>query len=154
MSFRSIPAAVLGYGLLGLIPFIAAPVLAQSVPAHAGLLAGIVLAYGTLILSFLGGARWGLAVARPDPGFWIISLTMLPTLAALALLMSPGLSVSARLIVLAGLLMLQLATDTRGSGLPIWYPRFRLLLTLGAVTGLVVMGHMLNYRAEAVGTLV
>ena len=79
------PRIVLAYGLLGLIPFLAPPLLTVAVPAHGGALALVALAYGALILSFLGGARWGLAVATPAPGLLTVSFAMLPTLAIIGL---------------------------------------------------------------------
>ncbi len=142
MTRPPIPRSVLVYGLLGLIPFLAPPLLTAAVPAHGGFLALIALAYGALILSFLGGARWGLAVATPSPGFWTITASMLPTIAALALLLSPTLPRPLQLLVMAGLLTLQFVWDALSKGVPPWYPRLRAILTLGAATGLVAMAWL------------
>ena len=105
----NIPRSVLAYGLLGLIPFLAPPLLTAAVPAHGGFLALIALAYGALILSFLGGARWGLAVANPAPGVGTITVSMLPTLAGLALLLAPAVPRPLQLLVMAGLLLAPIA---------------------------------------------
>lgn len=134
-----IPTVVLVYGLLGLIPFLLPPVAGFMVPAHAGDVGLVALGYGALILSFLGGARWGLEVARPAPRFSIISLAMLPTIAGLAVLIIPGLARPVQLTAMAVLLALHLAWDARATGLPPWYPRLRALLSVGAVIGLVAM---------------
>ena len=143
MTRQPIPLSVLVYGLLGLIPFLAPPLLAAAVPAHGGFLALIALGYGALILSFLGGARWGLAVATPAPGFWVVSVSMLPTIAALALMLFPGLARPLQLLVMAALLTLQFVWDALSRGLPPWYTRLRAILTLGATTGLVAMAWLI-----------
>lgn len=145
MSRPVIPRSILVYGLLGLIPFLAPPLLAVASLAHIGLLALVSLGYAALILSFLGGARWGLAVAHPVPGLGTVSLAMLPTIAALALLLTPGLARPLQLLVMAGLLTLHYVWDALSPGLPPWYPRLRAILTLGAVTGLVAMAWLVNH---------
>jgi hypothetical protein len=147
---------VLVYGLLGLIPFLLPPLLGGWSPAHAGFIALVVLGYGALILSFLGGARWGLEVAAPRPGFVVVSLSMLPTLAGLVLLLAPWLSRPVQLTAMAVLLALQMVWDVRSKRLPDWYPRLRAMLTLGAVAGLIAMALVVARAAAAVdpGTMV
>lgn len=134
-----IPRAVLVYGLLGLLPFLAPPLLGWRVPAHADFLGVVALGYGALILSFLGGARWGLAVAQPAPGLVTVSLAMLPSIAGLALLVMPWLARPVQLTAMAVFLSAQLVWDVRSKGLPAWYPRLRSLLTLVAVASLLAM---------------
>ena len=154
MTRLPIPRSVFVYGLLGLVPFLAPPLLTAAVPAHGGFLALVALAYGALILSFLGGARWGLAVATPAPGFWTITLSMLPTVAALALLLSPTLPRPLQLLVMAGMLTLQFVWDALSKGVPGWYPRLRAILTLGAVTGLVAMAWLVLHAPDPHATMV
>ena len=112
----------------------------------AGVVAGV---YGALILSFLGGARWGLEVARPQPRVAVVSLAMLPSLVGLVLLLLPSDWRSLQLWGLAAALLLHWLWDVRAAGLPPWYPRLRTILTLGAVTGLAAMalifGHVTRY---------
>jgi hypothetical protein len=150
----NIPRSVLAYGLLGLIPFLAPPLLTAAVPAHGGFLALIALAYGALILSFLGGARWGLAVANPAPGLGTITVSMLPTLAGLALLLAPAVPRPLQLLAMAGLLTLQFVWDALSKGVPPWYPRLRAVLTLGAVTGLVAMAWLVLHAPDPHATMV
>lgn len=140
----AIPTVVLVYGLLGLVPFLLPPLLGLAVPAHAADIGLVALGYGALILSFLGGARWGLEVAiqRPRPG--TITLSMLPTIAALALLIIPGITRPVQLTTMAVFLALHLAWDVRSAGLPPWYPRLRALLSVGAVIGLVAMALVIR----------
>ena len=145
-----IPGSILFYGLLGLVPFLAPPLLGLWVPAHAPFLALVVLGYAALILSFLGGARWGAEAQRPAPRFGVVTLSMLPTLAGLLLLLAPGLSRPAQLTAMAALLILHFAWDVRSSGLPPWYPRLRALLTFGAVMGLMAMAAMMAKAAALV----
>jgi hypothetical protein len=133
----AVPPIVMAYGALGVLPFVMPPVAALLLPALASaLLAGQAL-YAALILSVLGGARWGLEVRQPRPRSLVISLAMLPTLAGLGLLLVPPGWRSAQLAALAALLVVHYAWDARSSGLPGWYGRLRLPLTLGAFTGLL-----------------
>lgn len=139
------PRTVLAYGLLGVIPFWVPPLVTMLWP-HVLPLAGVVAGiYGALILSFLGGARWGLAVARPEPRFGVVSLAMMPTLVGLVLLLLPAEWRAVQLWGLAAALLLHWLWDVRGSGLPPWYPRLRTILTLGAVSGLVAMAVILGH---------
>ncbi|MFZ4690595.1 MAG: DUF3429 domain-containing protein [Polymorphobacter sp.] len=144
-----IPGVVLVYGVLGLVPFLAPPLLGAFSPAHAEVLGLVALGYGALILSFLGGARWGIEALRPAPGVATVSLAMLPTLAGFALLLAPGLSRPTQLAAMAVLLVLHFGWDVRSAGLPGWYPRLRALLTVGAVAGLTAMALVVA-RAAAV----
>lgn len=148
-----IPRVVLVYGVLGLIPFLLPPIAGFAVPAHAEDVGLVALGYGALILSFLGGARWGLEVARPAPRFTVISLAMLPTLAGLAVLLIPGLARPVQLTTMAVLLALHLAWDVRARDLPAWYPRLRVILSVGAVAGLVAMAFVIRLAARADGAV-
>lgn len=131
-----IPTVVLVYGLLGVMPFVAAPAISLAIPIAAGMATVVQATYGALILSFLGGARWGQEVARPAPRVMVVSLTMLPTLAALGLLMVTvrGLTIQLGLVLL---LLVHWMWDMRAVDFPGWYPRLRTILTVGAVAGLV-----------------
>jgi phosphoglycerol transferase MdoB-like AlkP superfamily enzyme len=139
-----IPRSVLVYGLLGLIPFLAPPLISLVTPAHGGILGLVALIYAALILSFLGGARWGQEVARPAPRAGVITLAMLPTLAGFALLLATSLDRPAQLLAMAMLLGLQFFWDAGSHGLPGWYPRLRLILTAGAITGMAAMAWVVT----------
>jgi ribose/xylose/arabinose/galactoside ABC-type transport system permease subunit len=128
------PRLVLVCGLLGLIPFLAPALIGIAWPAGKDPAAFVLALYAALILSFLGGARWGLTVGRTSPDPRIVSLSMLPTLAGLALLLAPN---EVRLPGLAAALALHWLWDVRDSDLPAWYPALRSLLTAGAVIGLL-----------------
>ena len=136
-----IPPIVLVYGLLGLIPFLAPP-LASIFASNWQIFAAKVLTlYGALILSFLGGARWGAVIIHPDPSPKTVSLAMLPTLIGLSMLLLP--TDRWRLMGLAAALGLQWLWDICSPGLPTWYPRLRSILTAGAIVGLVAGAFLL-----------
>jgi hypothetical protein len=140
----AVPRAVLVYGLLGVIPFVAPPI-AGAVVADWKPEAAVVLArYAALILSFLGGARWGLAIAHPPARTSLISLAMLPSLVGLALLLLPPAARPWQFAGLAAALILHWLWDLRGDSLPAWYPWLRTPLTLGAVAGLVAGAFVLT----------
>jgi hypothetical protein len=126
--------AVAGFGALGLIPFVAplaAPLLSPRLAEAAG---RAQIVYAGLILSFLGGARFGRAVeGQGGPG--AVALSMAPPLLALTALLVPGGAVGARLILivsLVGLLVWDLAT----AGLSASYRAMRTTLTLFAAGAL------------------
>jgi hypothetical protein len=121
-----------------LIPFLAPPLIALARPDLADATLAILATYAALILSFLGGARWGFAVAAPTPNLIQVSLSMLPTLAGLALLIAPLGSRKLQIVALAIALLFQGFWDLRGNGGPPWYPRLRIVLTLGATVGLAL----------------
>ena len=138
------PRVVLIYGLLGLIPFLAPPVLGGLFPDWSAFAAQGLALYGGLILSFLGGARWAMAVRQAPVKGWVVSLAMLPTLVALALLLLPADRRAAQLAGLAVALLIHGVWDIRSRGLPDWYPRLRLVLTLGGVIGLTAGALILH----------
>lgn len=149
MAEASVPRGVLVYGLLGVIPFWAPAAMAVLWPhviPLAGVMAGV---YAALILSFLGGARWGLEVMRTGPRLGIVSLAMLPTLIGFALLLLPAEWRAGQLWALAAALLVHWLWDLGAKGLPPWYPRLRTILTVGAVSGLATMalliGHVSRY---------
>lgn len=132
----SIPRPVLAWGLAGLIPFLGLPVLALAAPGLSGWSDRALALYAAVILSFLGGARWGRAVAEAAPDPRTIALAMAPSVAAWGLVLLPEGRSGLALAVLAAALVLHLLWDLRSPGLPDWYPRLRLILTAGAVAGL------------------
>lgn len=134
----STPRAVHVYGLLGIIPFWSLPAATMLAPAWASISAAVEAVYAALILAFLGGSRWGLAVRDASPNPMVVGLAMTPTLAGLAVLVFTHGGVRLQLLVLAAALTLSWAWDFSAKGLPPWYRRFRTVLTLGAVGGLCV----------------
>ena len=132
------PRVVLALGLLGIVPFWSIPAAAWLQPEATGVAATLVAIYAALILSFLGGARWGLAVREIAPDAGTVALAMTPTLAAVLVIAVGHGDVRLQLLGLAAALTLSWAWDVHADGLPPWYGRLRTMLTLGAVGGLCV----------------
>lgn len=135
-----IPPAALLLGLGGLIPFIAC---AASVAADWPLPliddpARALLGYAAVILSFLGGVRWGFALRMADAGLQAraFALSVGPSIAAWLTLLAPtlmGLAAMPALFLMLGVADMRM-TDI---GAPIWYRRLRLLLTAIVVVALL-----------------
>jgi hypothetical protein len=134
----STPPWILFYGQLGLIPFFAPSLLGWFWPTAAALAASALAIYAALILSFLGGGRWGMALQAPSVDNRVVSLAMLPSLAGFALLLLSSEYRGWQLAGLAAAHMLQGAWDLRAATVPTWYAGLRGRLTLAAVLGLVL----------------
>ena len=132
------PAVTWVYGGLGLIPFAAdaAGALLLSQPGRSWAQLAL-LAYGALILSFLGGGRWGLEIGRRPVRAWVISASMAPTVVSFLLLLLAGVPIAGRLIGMALVFLVLWAWDVRSPDTPAWYPPLRHGLTAGAVACLV-----------------
>jgi hypothetical protein len=136
-----IPGMALLLGLAGLIPFFAgAAALWLPLPVLSpGLGLMLVVAYGAIILSFLGGIRWGTAIGpfdRRRQGFEFAA-SVLGSLAGLAAIFIPP--VPALTLLIAGFLLQALwdVTSVEAGRLPGWFGRLRMLLTAGAVISLI-----------------
>lgn len=138
----NVPKAAKWLGAFGAVPFVA---LALAGFIYEGPLRDqlvfAVTAYGALILSFLGGVHWGLAIADPSQSPTAprrLTVSVLPSLIGWAALLLP---ISSALVLLAAAFILMLILDrwasTNGEA-PAWYPSLRWPLTLVVVTSLVV----------------
>jgi hypothetical protein len=136
-----IPGSALALGLAGLIPFFAGALsLWTALPLltpELGL--KLVVSYGALILSFLGGIRWGTAIGPYDGGRmnFEFSASVMGSLAGLAAIFLPP--VPAITLLIAGFLMQALwdVTSVESGRLPGWFGKLRMLLTAGAVVSLI-----------------
>ena len=134
------PAAWLG--AFGLIPFLAGAVAPWVLSVDQAGQAMVALAgYGAVILSFMGGVHWGLAIAEtPAPaagGRLQLGLSVVPALVAWIGLLVPA---ATALVVLIIAFALLLAGDLIAVGrhlAPAWYPRLRVPLTLVVVACLL-----------------
>ncbi|MEM7766745.1 MAG: DUF3429 domain-containing protein [Pseudomonadota bacterium] len=148
----SIPIAPLALTLAGLVPFVASAavmVWAGDDPENAvraGQAGFVVLAYGAVILSFLGGVRWGAEMAGSDgspPASTVLLGSVAGALvgwgALLVALLNPFFPVGTLFLGLAAALTLHWAWDvsSRAAGLPAWYGGLRTLATAGAVLSLL-----------------
>jgi hypothetical protein len=134
------PAFLLGYA--GLLPAFAALGVALAGPPEWRELAFRAGAlYAGLILSFLGGAWWGLSTRAPAERAWpFYIMSVLPSLAALALLM---LLTPPRLVVLGGLIALTLPVDrllVKANLAPPNWMLLRIPLTVGLSLATVGLG--------------
>ena len=130
------PAAVawLGYG--GLLPFVASALLCWLDPNHRSLWLDLLLAYGAVILSFVGALHWGFAMVHPDtagqPMNGMYGWSVMPSLLGwVALLVQPA----AGATLLIASFLVQYRQDLRLSRvltLPAWYVPLRLQLTVVA----------------------
>ncbi len=136
----SIPGAALLLGLAGLIPFVAGAASLWSLLPPIGAEAGLklVIGYGAIILSFLGGIRWGTAIGPYDGARQALefSASVLGSLAGLAAIFIP--SVPALTLLIAGFLMQALwdVTSVEIGRLPAWFGKLRMVLTGGAIISL------------------
>lgn len=144
-----LPAPARALGLAGLIPFVALSLAVLVTDDWQRALALRALAfYGAVILTFLGGVHWGLALADPGaqaaararlvlgvlPGLWawIVIVLLQPSLACLGLALGIG-----------TVLAVEEAGLRRGL-VPVAYQRLRRVLSLAASVALL---------ASAVATL-
>lgn len=138
-----IPRSALLLGLAGLVPFAAAalarwldvPGIGENCARFAG------IAYGAVILSFLGGIRWGVSLGPVAARERRLNFTLgvLPSLAGWAALMLPALPGLALLIAGFVLHALWDALAADAGRLPQWFGRLRMILTAGAVAALLAM---------------
>ena len=135
---EAIPPIALWLGIGGLIPFLAPALLIWMPPSQGwqGFAGTFGMVYGAIILSFLGGVRWGGALYHLDSRTFILSV--LPALLAYGVLVFPAIPLGP--LLLAACHSVQGLSDisaARNGMLPIWYARLRAGLTLGAVSSLL-----------------
>lgn len=139
LNLGRVPAAARWLGLLGLLPFLAG-VIAALDPGPDWIFDEFgFIAYGAVILSFMGGIHWGLAMAQDEIDWERLGLSVLPALigwVALLLAGTPG------LLLLAAAFVLIWAYDVRQvrrGKAPEWYPDLRLTLTVIVVVSSLLM---------------
>ncbi len=135
------PALVLGW--LGVLPFAALALLsvAGGVLAPDAAIEGLIT-YAMIILSFMGGAQWGLAMrgasGRDAAEEWRLMISVLPALAAFGLSFLPASSalfgLSAAFLALLGYDLL----TARAGTAPTWYPALRIQLTGAVIVCLLI----------------
>ncbi len=145
---KGIPALPLWLGVSGLVPFVVAAGLSfLRAPINPATAVYALIAYGAVILSFLGGVHWGVALTRGQTGgsssgpsgqivWYMISVG--PSLVAwLALLLAPV----PGLLVLAISFLAMTMVDVhaaRVEQVPTWYPRLRVRLSAVVILSLLV----------------
>ena len=127
-----IPRPALVLAIAGLIPFVSAALalhLPLPLPELFGPPRDMLLAYGKIILSFMGGCLWGFGARVDAPSFVTLTVSVLPALYAFLL-------VGSNLILLGLGFALLLAADfwfARRGLAPAWWTSLRLPITAGAV---------------------
>lgn len=133
-ALKTVPRAPLWLGLSGAVPFAACLIILALggvggiSPAFAQKAA---LAYGAVILSFLGGVRWGLALllAREEARDARFALSVVPSLIGWVAILLPAFPA---LVLLAVAFAAQGAWDVgdaEDDGAPHWFAHLRTLLT-------------------------
>ena len=101
-------------------------------------MSGLVL-YGAIILSFMGGAQWGLSMVTGGSTMRTrLAISVLPALAAFGLWFLPATGALLGLAaVFVALLLYDIATARAGAA-PAWYPALRIQLTSAVVICLLL----------------
>jgi hypothetical protein len=142
---RRVPRAAKYLGAAGIIPFVAiaitGPFLTDPLKNSAFL---ALIAYGAVILSFLGGIHWGLSIATSrDRGtggasFRRLGVSVLPALIGwVALIVDPLIGIFILAISFGLVLAVDLDASRKGQA-PAWYPSLRCPLTLGVIASLLI----------------
>ncbi len=137
----AIPLPALVLGLAGLIPFVGLSIASFSVE---GIIRSEVvftlIAYGAVILSFLGGVHWGVALGVPALLSWSrLIISVIPSLVGwVALLIADYQAIM--LLVLAFIAMLVVdIVAMRRNVFPQWYGQLRWILTTVASISLAAV---------------
>ncbi len=134
-NIASIPHTAAWLGGVGLLPFAVGAVMSNiTVTADFG--HWFIIGYGAIILSFLGGIQWGVALSAHRPGSvaYVVSI-VISLVGWAATFLAPPLS----FIVLGGGFLAALAFDALAVmmfGLPGWFLRLRFMLSLGVLAAL------------------
>jgi hypothetical protein len=133
------PAAWLGYG--GALPFVALAALCWLAASHAGFWFGLLLAYGAVILSFVGALHWGFAMTLPGLDnarrSRMMAWSVVPALLAWPAVLLPAAPAVATLLLGYLLHYLQDQRLCRHADLPSWYLPLRRHLSLAAGSSLL-----------------
>ena len=141
-DLQNVPRPALWLGLAGLIPFVGLALICwlpgNLEDDHIQWAAPLLTGYGVVILSFMGGCRWGMAAAGLGEGANVnaLAISVLPALYAWVVALLPDMQAQALLAIgLLGLLAADLRL-TKTGGAPSWWPSLRWPLSLGAAGSL------------------
>ncbi len=127
-----LPPAAAWMGYLGLLPFFATALGVWIGPVW---LAGWLLAYGAIILSFVGAIHWGLVMGRGEASAAVFQASVVPALVGWAALLVPTI-VGLPVLVVAFIAWRVWEYRTVASAMPRWFRHLRTALTAGAVVAL------------------
>ena len=140
-----VPAAAVLLGGLGLVPFVGLSIASRAIEGDlkTAALHGL-LAYGAVILSFLGGIHWGAAmvqsISRTDHGIDSVRLgiSVIPSLVGwTSLLIDPRYGLALLAVGFAANLLLDIRSTRQGL-VPPWYRVLRQPLTMIVIIALIV----------------
>jgi hypothetical protein len=135
---ESVPAALWVIALLALAPFPAAALVYCYGPAKfAAASLGVLLTWSAVVLSFLGGVRWGLETREPEPRWQRQGFSALCAAAALVVLLARGRAPDTW--ILGGFIvafLIQWLFDHQTPDTPSRYPMLSTALTAGACISL------------------
>lgn len=127
-------------GALGLLPFAAIGIALWFVESNQLIWLSVLLTtYAAIILSFMGGVYWGMAMASPARGRnrWY-AIGVLPALIGwCATMLTPAAGLMLMGAAFAGVYALDLAAVAQGLAPP-WYRRLRRPLTVGVIISLMI----------------
>ena len=144
-SDQNIPKAALILGLAGVLPFIVFGLLAITVGGGIvtpKLADTLLIGYGAIILSFMAGVRWGLALTahREDDQALQLTVSVVPSLIAWAACFMPfAYGLPLLTFTHAALAVWDIRGMHNGRG-PVWYAKLRMILASLAVGILVLVG--------------
>ncbi|MDP3660450.1 DUF3429 domain-containing protein [Phenylobacterium sp.] len=140
MEARSAPAPLWIIAVLALLPFPASALIYAFAPNDLGPGAlTTILTWSAVVLSFLGGVRWGLESGREDPRAGRLAASVISPIAAWLLVM--GRAEMGAALVICGFMaafMLQWLFDHAAPDVPARYPRLSTTLTAGACISLAM----------------
>jgi len=130
-------------GLAGTVPLWIAAILmwSHSDPVGAERAVAIAIAYAAIVLAFLGGSRWGSAIALPSRTLFYRErlMSILPGLAGLAALFTPSVIALTLLVSMFLWQALWDLTSAQDGRLPYWSGMLRVTLTTICVPALLAM---------------
>lgn len=130
---KSAPLPAILYGFGGIVPFVFPP-LYFIMNSFSPFLATAQIMYGATILAFIGGVKWGNAVAKSDISHEQIGFSTIPSLVAWSALLVPE---PVGCLILSSGLVWALYLDLKSSGYPQWFNAIRACLTGIAATSLM-----------------
>ncbi|MEQ8557625.1 MAG: DUF3429 domain-containing protein [Henriciella sp.] len=130
-TFRHTAAGLTGAGAL---PFIALTIAMGVLDAPTNLTASFwLMVYATVILSFLGGIRWGLALTSPSGTPLRLVLSVLPALAGWVIvpyaILVQQIPSPEWFLAYAALFALQFGWDWTSTAVPGWFKPIRLMVS-------------------------
>lgn len=141
-SSIAVPDVATWLGVFGLLPFGGSALSAAFLgEPYGGWAMAALMAYGAVILSFLGGIHWGVAIASDHGNGALprrLAVSVAPSLVAWAGLLLP---LRVGLLLLAAGFAAILYVDiraTRAGEMPSWYPRLRRPLSIAVIAALLL----------------